>query len=408
MNLRLMLEEAAAKYGRKTAIVSERGELSYDDLDKASNRIANTLMKLEVEKGDRVAMLLNNSPEFVIIYFGIVKIGAIAVPLDTKYKIDELTSLLADCLPKVLIIESPMLESLLPVLPKFQFIRHVINLDSNYGDRFLSYPEMIATSPAKRIEVALKPEDLAQIAYTSGPSFHPRGIMLPHGCMVTEAIISGEGFEQTDRDKAVLFALPLHHAVGSTIVLLTSFYRGSTVVMLPGLSIPALTEAIEREKVTMLTGVPFIFVLMVREAEERGIKHDLNSLRLCASGGAPLPTAVSKRFKQCYGRDIVQLWGLTETTAHITCQPADGSGELGSVGKPLRGWELKIVDDNGRELPPNQTGEILANGPTMMQGYYHNPWATAEVRKDGWLSAEALPYLVLCLAAIVIMGSLKI
>jgi long-chain acyl-CoA synthetase len=154
--------------------------------------------------------------------------------------------------------------------------------------------------------------------------------------------------------------------------------------MIPGLSLPTLLRTIEKERATLLIGVPFIFALLARHAEEEGIKYDLGSLRLCGSGGSPLPVEVSQRFRQLYSQHIAQFWGLTETTAQITCQAIDGSGIPGSIGKPLRGCEVKMVDDAGRELPPNQTGELICRGP-LMKGYYHNPKATAEMIKDGWL-----------------------
>jgi long-chain acyl-CoA synthetase len=143
-------------------------------------------------------------------------------------------------------------------------------------------------------------------------------------------------------------------------------------------------ETIEKERVTIFTGVPFIFILMVNTAEEEGIKHDLSSLRLCYAGGAPISTDIMKRFHQLYGLAVVQFWGLTEATSHLTCQPIDGTGKLGSVGKALPGWKVKIVDDNSEDLPPNKPGEMIVSGP-MMKRYHNNPQATAETIRDGWL-----------------------
>ncbi len=384
MNLKVMLEERAKHYGGKTAIALGDRRLSYAELDEASNKIANALIKVGVSKGDRVAMLLSNSPEFAVIYFGIIKISAVAVPLDTKYKVGELASLFDDSQPKVLVTESPFLEPLVPTLPGFKYIEHVIDLSSRHEGRFLSYQEIMATSLARKVKVGPEPEDIANIAYTSGPTFRPRGVMLSHQDLVTGATILGDELRQTDEDVAVLFALPLHHVVGLEAVLLASISKGSTVVMLPGLSISGLMGIIEKERATIFMGVPFIFILMVNMAEEEGIKHDLNSLRLCCAGGAPISIDVMKRFKRLYGLDIVQFWGLTEATAYLTCQPVDGTGKLGSIGKALPGWEVKIVDDNGKELPLNQAGEIIVSGPIMKE-YYNNPRATAETIRDGWL-----------------------
>ncbi len=384
MNLKLMLEETVRQYGGKTAVALGECRLSYTELDEASNKLANALIKMGLKKGDRVAMLLPNSPDFVTIYFGIVKSGGIAVPLDTRYKVDELASLCDDCRPKVLVTESAFLEPLVPVLPRFNYIEHVIELGARYEGQFPNYREIMATSSAHPAEVELEPEDIAHIAYTSGPTLHPRGVVMSHRNVVAEAAISGDGFQQTDKDITLLFALPMHHVFGLVIILLTSIYKGSAVVMLPGLSIPELMGTIERERATIFMGVPFVYVLAVNRAEEEGVRYDLSSLRLCGSAGAPLSTDIIQRFKKCYGLELIDFWGLTESAAHVTLQPIDGSGKLGSVGRVLPGWELKIVDDSGKELPPNQPGEVIVRGPIMNE-YYNNPQATAEVIKDGWL-----------------------
>jgi len=386
MSLKLILEETAGRYGRKTAIVSGDRRLSYAEIDEASNKVANTLIRMGVNKGDRVAMLVPNSPEFVIIYFGIVKTGSIAVPLNPKHAVNELASLFDNCRPKVLVAESPFLEPLVPALPRFKSIKHVIDLGSKYEGQFLGYREIMARSSAQRIEVEPGPEDIATISYTGGPTNRPRGVMLSHQHLVTEAAISADGFQQTDKDIMMLFALPLLHLFGLTAVLLAPVYKGSTVVIVPGtgLSISTLMEAIERERGTILLGVPYIFALAVNMAEKEGINNDLSSLRLCGSGGAPLSIDIVQRFKQHYGFDLIDLWGLTEAICQVTCPPIDGTGKLGSVGKALPGWEVKIVDDNGKELLLNQPGEIIVRGP-IMKGYYNNPQATAETIKDGWL-----------------------
>jgi long-chain acyl-CoA synthetase len=380
-----MLAAVAGQYGDKIAIVSGGRRVSYAHLEEASNRIANALIKMGVNRGDRIALLLSNSAEFAITFFGIIKIGAIAVPLDTKFKNAEITSLFNDFQPKVLVTESPTLDSLVPVLHRFQSIKHVIDLSTKPHSQFLTYQGLLKSNPADKIKIEPGPEDVALIIYTSGPAFLPRGIMLTYGSIATEALISGDGFEQTDKDIVPLFALPMHHAAGLIIVLLTSFIKGSTVVMLPGVSISTLLETIEKERCTLLIGVPFIFSMMINFAEQEGIHYDLSSLCLCAAGGSALPVDVSRQFKQLYGMHIAQFWGLTEATAHITTQPVDGSGVLGSVGKPLRGCEVKIVDPNNQVLPPNQSGEVVASQAPLMKGYYNNSEVTAEVLKGNWL-----------------------
>ncbi|MBI4180563.1 MAG: AMP-binding protein [Chloroflexi bacterium] len=386
MSLKLMLENTVRRYGKKTAIVLSDQRLSYADLDKDSNKVANALIKVGVNKGERVAMLLNNGPEFAIIYFGIVKIGAIAVLLDTNFRPDELASFLADSQCRVLVAENPALEPLVPVLDRFESIKHVIVLGAKGERQFQSYQEIMATGSGRRVSMELEPGDIAHITYSSGPSSQPRGIMMSHRCLVAETAIVAEAFQQTAQDIMMLYSLPLHHMFGLLAGLFVSVYKGSTTVIVSGtgLSLEHFLSTVEREKGTVFLGVPYIFALAVGMAEKEGIKHNLSSLRLCVSAGAPLPVDVVQRFKQFYGFDIFDFYGLSEAICLVTGQPVDGSGKLGSVGKVLPGWEVKIVDDNGQELPMNQSGEIIISG-LMMTGYYHNPQATAGVIKNGWL-----------------------
>jgi long-chain acyl-CoA synthetase len=384
MNLKLMLERAVKRYGKKTAVAMGDSRLSYAQLDEASNKIANALIGMGVGKGDRVAMLLSNSPEFVTTYLGVVKIGGIAVPLDTKYKPAELVSLFDDAQPRVLVAESSLLKPIAQSLPEFKSITHVIEVDSEGEGQFLGYEQIMATGSAEPVAVEVEPGDIAHIAYTSGPSFNPRGVMLSHQALVREAGISADGFKQTDKDIVVLFALPMHHAFGLVVVLMTAIAKGSTVVILPGLSISNLMDVIEREKATIFMAVPFVHTLIVNAIEAEGIKHDLSSIRLWGTAGAAMPANIAQKVRQYLGFSAVDFWGMTESAAHVTCQSPDGGGKPGSVGKALPGWELKIVDDDGRKLPLNQPGEIIVRGP-IMKGYYKNSRATAGVIKNGWL-----------------------
>jgi long-chain acyl-CoA synthetase len=384
LNLKTMLAGLAARYGNKTAVVSGEKRCSYSELDMASNRVANALLKLGVKKGDRVFLLLENSLEYIITYFGTVKIGAIAVPVDPKYKVDEVASLIADCQPKILVAESPILDPLIPVLPSFTSVEKVIDLSSKYKGQFLTYEEIITSNSADPVKFESDPDDIANISYTAGPTFHPHGAALTHRGIEVEAMVSAEGFRLTDKDVVMLFALPLHHSAGLIIVLLTTLSQGGTVVMLGGISMTALTATIEREKVTVFIGVPFIFEMLAREAETDGIKNDLSSLRLCAGGGSAVSVALTDRFKQLFGYSIAQFWGLTEATAHVSCQKLDANDRPGSVGPLLRGWEIKSVDEKGLELPVNGEGELILRG-LMMKEYYRNPESTAEAIKDGWL-----------------------
>ena len=380
------LDNTVRQYANKIAIVMGEQRISYAEMDKASNRIANALREMGVKKGDRVAMLVPNRPEFAMIFFGIMKLGGIAVPLDVRYHIDELSRIFNNCTPRVLIGENSYLEPVIPVLSRLDSIKHVIDLDASNTGKVVAYQDIIATYPANEINELITPDDLAVISYTGGPTTHPHGAALSHRSLTAEASMSADGFQQTEKDIMLLFALPMFHMFGLASAFLGSINRGSTVIIVPGtgISINSLMESIEKERGTILLGVPYIFALTIKLAKREGITSDLSSLRLCGSGGAPLPISTIRQFKKYYGLTISDIWGLTESVSHVTIQPIDGSGTIGASGKPLPGWEIRIVDDNDNELPPNKSGEIIVGGP-FMNGFYNNPEATAEVIKNGWL-----------------------
>lgn len=386
MNLKLMLERATERFAGKTAIVMGERRVTYNELEEAANRVANALIKLGVSRGDRVATIQSSNPEFVTVFFGIIKAGGIAVPLDARYTSDELAGIFANCRPRVLVAESPALDSLLPALPRFDSIRKVVTFNPDDEGQFTSYQQIIASNPASRVDVAIAPDDIAVISYTGGPTRNPHGVTLSHRSICTEAINSGDVFEQTNQDVLMAFALPMYHQFGLTSVLLASIEKGSTVVVVPGTgrSIHSFMEAIEREKGTMYMGVPYIYALMINVARREGIKHDLSSLRLWVSGGAPLPVEIIRLFKQYFNANLLDVWGQTETVSHVTVMPIDGTGKPGATGKPMPCWEIKIFDDDGNEMPPNQPGEIVVRGP-VMTGFYDNPQATAAIIRNGWL-----------------------
>jgi long-chain acyl-CoA synthetase len=386
MNLKLMLEKTVGRFGSKTAIAMGERRVSFTQLEQDSNRVAHALIKMGVSKGDRVATIQSSCPEFVTVFFGILKAGAIAVPLDARYVIDELVNLFNDCQPVVLITENPPLDKLVPALSRFKSIKHVIDMGSKYGGQFLNYEQIIANNPASKVNVPIAPDDIAIISYTGGPTQHPHGVVLSHRSVCIEAVNSGDVFMQTEKDVLIGFALPMYHQFGLTSVLLASISKGSLVVVVTGTgrSIHNFMEAVEREKGTIYMGVPYIYALAINVARREGIKHDLSSLRLCISGGAPLEPEIMRQFKQYFGFDIIDVWGQTESVSHATTAPIDGTGKMGATGRPLPCWELKIFDDNDNELPPNQPGEMVLRGP-VMTGFYNQPEATAEVLRNGWL-----------------------
>jgi long-chain acyl-CoA synthetase len=387
MELKSMLADTVRRNGGKTAIAMGGRQVTFAELEAESNRVANALMKMGVKKGDRVATIQASNPEFVSIFLGIIKVGGIAVPLDARYVPDELASLLNDCRPRVLVIEDPPLQSLMSALDRFDAVEHIITVNSEYsGRRFTSYKDILAKNSPENVDVPLAPEDIAIISYTGGPTLDPHGVTLSHQSVFTEVVNSAATMAQTEKDVMVEFALPMYHQFGLTAVLLASIYIGNKLVVVPGTgrSIDSFMEAVAREKGTIYCGVPYIYSLMTNVARREGIKYNLSSVRLWVSGGAPLEPLVVRLFKQHCGFNIIDVYGQTETVCHITMMPKDGTGPVGSSGKPLPCWEIKIFDANDNELPRGEEGEIVTRGP-LMSSFYNKPEATAIVMRNGWL-----------------------
>jgi long-chain acyl-CoA synthetase len=385
MDLSSMLENAAGRFPGRTAIVFEGSRVNFGELEEEASRVAGGLVRLGLKKGDRVAMIQSSHPRFVTTFFGIMKAGGIAVPLDSRYIADELASLFDDCRPAALFIDEQPLASLLPAMSRFESLKHIVTCGGPTGGHFVPYEKLTAGS-SPRPAAPIDPGDIAVISYTGGPTLRPHGVALSHRSIATEAVNSAEVFRQTENDVLLQFALPMYHQFGLTAVLLASVHKGSTIVMVSGTgrSIDSFMQAVQREKGTIYFAVPYVYSLMINVARREGIRYDLSSLRLCISGGAPLEPVIIDTFRKYYGKKILDIYGQTESVSQITVSPIDGSGPTGSSGRPMPCWEIKIFDEDDHELPPDHEGEIVARGP-MMTGYYNKPAATARALRNGWL-----------------------
>jgi len=393
MHLGKMIEEVGLRWGDKTAVKLGEKSLSYAELDSYSNKLASSLKALGIKHGDRVAILLNNSPEFVLAYFAIVKLGAIAVPLDIKYRLKELICIFGDCRPRAIIAEETYTEMLNRERSKYPYLEIIIVKDKITKEKHYGLWKLVAEGANRKVENGTRDEDIAHIAYTSGPILKPTGVMLVHSKLIKGTTIAADSFKQTDKDVVLQFALPMHHMVGLVVVMLTAISRGSTIVMLQGFSTTAVIQKIKEEGITILLGVPFIFAMLVRDANKGRIGTSLFSVRLCASVGAPLSMETFYDFKKTFGQYLLQFYGLTETTVHVTCQPdKDGVIKPGSVGVILAHFEIKIVSESGNTLGPGEVGEIIIKGPTM-KGYYKDSGFYAVKMRDGWIYTGDFGYL---------------
>jgi len=372
-NLKLMLEKTAREVPHETAVVLGSRKVSYRELDETSNRIANALIRLGIEKGDHVAILMSRTPEWVINCFGVLKSGAAAVLLDSGAKAPELEPQLRESDSKILITEerfSPMLSSVLPNAP---LLKQVLEVGT------APYNEMVAGGSPTSPSVDINGEDEAILFYTLGVLGKNKGVVHTHSSFLSILPIVVEKFELEIED-VILGLLPFNYLLGFGLVVLMPIKRGATIAILPHFSSKNILDTVQREKATMLIGVPASFNAMAMIDEETMKSYDLSSLRKVLCAGAKSSALFLDMLEKKFHLTACEIYGLTELI--IVTIGAIRDRKLGTAGKPLA--ELKVLDKNGKEVPRGSVGEAVARAPWMMREYYKSPELTARVLKDGW------------------------
>jgi long-chain acyl-CoA synthetase len=373
MNIRQTLEDTASEISHKEAIILGARRITYGELDETSNRVANALLELGMKKGTHVAILMSHSPEWVISYFGVIKAGGVAVLLNTALKAPELDSLLRDSDSKILITErkfSRMLSSLLPHIPLLQ---HIIAVDTG------SYAKMVANSSFISPTIDIKEEDEATIFYTSGVLGKQKGVVHTHASLMGTPPIITAGI-QRKREDVVIDLVPFSYLFGLFEVLFGSIIVGSTIVLIPNFTPRAVLEAVEKEKGSIIFGVPAMYNALAMVRDEILARYDLSSLRLAVSAGAKSFPSLMETLEDKFNLALYEVYGLTEVSA--VSISTFNSRKLGTVGKPI--CRLKILDDSGKKVPRGEIGEAVFNAPWVMKGYYKATDLTAQVLKDGW------------------------
>ncbi len=375
------LRDTARRCGSATAVLDGDVRLDFATFDAVSDALAATLAERGVGKGARVALYCPNCPEFAVAYTGIVKAGAVVVPLNLLLNLDEITYILDDAGVTALIFH-PRLSGeagrLIEGLPQ-------IRLAVSTGDAV--HPVLdwnTALSPcAKPPAIDFDPEaDLAAILYTSGTTGKPKGAMLSHGNLLANTASVREAMNwQVGRD-AVLVVLPMFHAFAATVGMLTPLTAGCTLVPLPKFDPEGVARTIHATEATIFLGVPSMFTMLLKLHEDR--TPLLRSLRFCVSGGAALPVEVLMRFEAKFGVNVYEGDGPTECSPVTCVNPIGGAAKPGTVGLPLPGVEMKIVGERGEDLDIDQVGEIAVRGANVFKGYWNQPEATAECFLGDW------------------------
>ncbi|MCX5850379.1 MAG: AMP-binding protein [Deltaproteobacteria bacterium] len=380
INLKQLLEDAVQKHAERIAIVSEKQRITYEQLNHAVNAVAGLMKQSGVGKGDKVALMLPNIPEFVYCYFGALKIGAVVVPLNTLSTPSELTYLLNNSDSKLLITQTSQVKKYQDAQNQLLSCHKVILIDSVNQNQALVSDANSKDLP--EFSVKISPEDPAVMIYTAGLTGKPLGAVLTHRNLYSQANVIQSVVRRTPDDVG-LALIPLFHAFGATTNMLLVIRAGCSMVMMDRLTMDGLFAAIEREKITYIAAVPRLFIGMI--FSEKASKYDLSSLKICVTGGAPMPPEFIPVFEQKLGVRIFEGYGLTEASPVCSLNRFETIAKPGSIGTPLPGIDIKIVDDIGRELPRNETGEVIVRGDNVMKEYYKDEAATADVIKDGWL-----------------------
>lgn len=390
MNLSSHLKNTAKVNADKTAYYFMDQKVSYAEFDGAVTRFASGLKQLGVKKGDHIALLLGNSPHFVISLYGAMRLGATVIPINPIYTPDEIGYILNNGDVKVIIaldLLLPLAEKMEALLPKVE--SYIIcesnplnKVDVSTNEKMKSFSDVIASGNLAFDEPELIEDDVAVILYTSGTTGRPKGAMLTHKNLYSNAKDIGEYLKMNHLDK-VMTVLPMFHVFSLTVVVNAPLISGSTIIIVPKFSPKEIFRLAKKYEVTVFAGVPTMYNFLYQYPD--GDPNDFSTFRLCISGGSSLPVALLKNFEKKFNVLISEGYGLSEASP-VTCfNPLDRPRKPGSIGTSILNVENKIVNELGEELPEGQVGELVVRGPNVMKGYYKMPEETAVAIRDGWL-----------------------
>jgi long-chain acyl-CoA synthetase len=368
--------------------------LSYGVCNAMARRLANGLLELGIRKGDRVALMMPNIPQYPISLMACYKIGAIAVPANPLYAVPELTHQFMDSGSETVIVMAPFADKVIQILNQGSTPLKRIIVVQMPGSRIapegvpalLDYDQLLGKSGDHEPDIAMAPEDLAILQYTGGTTGVPKGCMLTHANLVTMLEQTGICFCAGCHIQEVrtLASIPLYHVFGMNCNINISLYAAGTIILVPQPTPDNILKAINQHGPTIWAAVPAM-IQGVMNHPDFGASR-VGDIQLLGSGSAPLSVEVMKRFEEISGAVILEGYGLSETS-NILATSMPGYPKPGSVGAPWPDVDIRIVDlETGtREMPPGEPGEIIAKGPQIMAGYWNNPQETARVLKDGWL-----------------------
>jgi long-chain acyl-CoA synthetase len=374
VNLALNLMDTAAAHADRVALRLDDTELTFAQLEEASARAAGLLRERGVEPGDRVGIMLPNVPQFAIAYYGVLRAGGVVVPMNVLLKAREVSFYLRDSGATV-------------VFAWHEFAEEAKAGAADAGaDPVLVRPgdfeALLDKATPVREVVERDGADTAVVLYTSGTTGTPKGAELTHMNLARNVAVAHDLFDVSP-DDVVLGALPLFHSFGQTCGLNCALRAGACLTLLARFDPGKALAIIERDRVSLFEGVPTMYAAMLAHPE-RG-RFDVSTLRLCASGGSAMPLEVMRGFEEAFGCIVLEGYGLSETSPIASFNHPDRERKPGSIGTPVEGVEMKVVDAEGADAARGEVGEIVIRGHNVMKGYWHRPDATADsIDREGW------------------------
>jgi len=376
LNLGSILQASADARGERTVLRVADHSLSYAELDRAARGVAASLRARGIEPGDKVALMIPNVPEFSIAYFGVLYAGATVVPLnvlltapEVKYHVEDSDSRLLLAHP---LFREPAGEG------AAQAKIPVVWADGSGEDSVLG---MAAADPIDRVHPTL-PTDTAVILYTSGTTGKPKGAELTHSNLMLNSAVVVPSLLPVGADDVALATLPMFHSFGQTCIQNAMISVGASFTLLPRFGPKEAFEIIQRDRVTVFAGVPTMYFALLHF--DGAGDYDFSSVRHCMSGGAAMPVDVMNAFESKYSVQILEGYGLSETSPVACFNRVDRPRKPGSIGHPVWGVEMAILDENDAPLPDGEPGEICIRGHNVMKGYWKRPDASEEALRGGW------------------------
>jgi len=393
-NLSTILRESRLAHPDKPAVILDEHRLPYTMVDHAADRVAQALRDNGIAPGSAVGLMLPNVPQFPIVYFGILRAGCTAVPMNVLLKGPEVRYYLEDSGARAFFFWGDFAAEAMKGCAELSDVALRVAVAATPGtappDGAEDFMNLVAAVNPSGDIFPTRPDDTAIILYTSGTTGKPKGALLTHENLLMNAIV-GARIAGVNADDVTLATLPFFHSFGASSVMNTAMYAGATLSLLPRFDPVKALQMIERDGITVFAGVPTMYIAFLKAHSEG--EWNVSSIRIAISGGAALPEQVLREFEEKFGAPILEGYGLSETSPSATFNRPDRPRKVGSIGMPVWGVEVKVVDGEGNALGNNENGELCIRGHNVMKGYHDRPDATAEtIDADSWLHTGDIGY----------------